>query len=425
MSALRRRTPRGRGPGSVVAIALALVGCGDPPRSDGTADGTATDSTASGGTTVSTGPATADETGSTTGPSSGCPARRHTLLLAEACESIAFGDLDADGIGDLLVVPGGLEFLPSATVWKRAYSFTGGDPLLSAPEVHCCFDAGSILQTQLYDINGDGRDDPLITALRTDFSGDVGTSLDALQMQIRGPQGGYLGRRFLSQVPSAFGSTPQVALGELLPGARAVAVAEGTQLALFEAEGIALVRPESALALPEPVRDLGAIDLDDDGIDDLAALLGASVLLLSNSGAFTFEVGPQSVPPALGPRLRIAQLDGAAAPELVIAGPEGIAVGTLDDDPLGISWQLDPLVVEGPLALADVDADGLLDLVTVLDDQLVAHLGGGDGSFAPVPLPLSSGVGERVAEIGAGDLDGDGRSELVVCDEQGIVVVTP
>lgn len=412
-----------------MAIALALVGCGDPPGSDGSADGTATDTTASGGTTastVATGLATADETGSTTGPSSGCPARRHTLLLAEACEGIAFGDLDADGISDLLVVPGGLDFLPSATVWKRSYSYVGLDPLLSAPEVHCCFDAGSILQTQLYDINGDGRDDPLITELRTEVSGDVGTDLDTLEMQIRGPQGGYLGRRFLSQVPSAFGSIPQAAIGELLPGGRAVAIAEGTQLALYEADGLVLVQPESSLALPEPVRDLGAIDLDDDGIDDIAALLGGSVLLLNNSGASTFEVGPESVPPALGPRLRIAQLDGAGAPELLIAGPEGIAVGTLDDDALGISWQLDPLIIEGPLTLADVDADGLLDLVTVLDDQLVAHLGGGgDGSFAPIPAPLSSGVGAQVAELGAGDLDGDGRSELVVCDEQGILVVTP
>src|SRR5207249_4575012 len=73
-----------------------------------------------------------------------------------------------------------------------------------------------------------------------------------------------------------------------------------------------------------------------------------------------------------------------------------------------------PVATVGPfaraMATADLNGDGRVDLV-VLDNQGAAVLlGRGDGSFAPqIRLADLGGYG-----LAAGDLDGDGKADLVV-----------
>ena len=75
------------------------------------------------------------------------------------------------------------------------------------------------------------------------------------------------------------------------------------------------------------------------------------------------------------------------------------------------------------LALGDIDGDGILDIVGA-DSQagvLVVLRGRGDGSLWP-PSTIALGPGARPGAVAAGDLDGDGRAELVVLDGARVLV---
>lgn len=72
----------------------------------------------------------------------------------------------------------------------------------------------------------------------------------------------------------------------------------------------------------------------------------------------------------------------------------------------------------------DVDADAVVDLVTVEGTTLVVYRGGSDGVFAGAPLVPAHGAGDAVRTIVAGDLDGDARADVAVCDGLGVLVVS-
>lgn len=78
------------------------------------------------------------------------------------------------------------------------------------------------------------------------------------------------------------------------------------------------------------------------------------------------------------------------------------------------------------IAAADANSDGVLDLIALIDDattggsKLVVFAGIGDGSFAP---PIASpSVSELGRQFAVGDLDGDGRVDLLVAQAGPLVV---
>src|SRR5438105_3284641 len=72
------------------------------------------------------------------------------------------------------------------------------------------------------------------------------------------------------------------------------------------------------------------------------------------------------------------------------------------------------------IAAADVDGDGILDLVTGNRSLSVSVLlGNGDGSFqrnVDFPTTIGAGLG-AVGAVAAGDFNGDGRLDLAVPNE--------
>lgn len=70
----------------------------------------------------------------------------------------------------------------------------------------------------------------------------------------------------------------------------------------------------------------------------------------------------------------------------------------------------------GAIAMADLDADGRLDVVAAADAQVSVMLNAGEGAFAPpADYPITAGS----TSIAIGDVDGDGRPDIVVGGDGG------
>lgn len=245
------------------------------------------------------------------------------------------------------------------------------------------------------DFDRDGRDDLV-----------VGTTGRGLYL-FRGAAGG------LSSTSQAYrlGNLSSAVSADLdLDGAPDVLAADGP--------GCAMMAVTTALAgsfqLPrllqvrgaDQVGDLALGDLDGDGFDDLAALANPGgtplAFTMRSLGNGTFLAG-QSYGSAGSPhstRLLDVNLDGKLdyASDMVLLGAGD---GTLVLPPkAGVSsWW-------GALRSGDLDGDGRPDLVGTSGLALVTGLGRADGSFQPTGR---ADLARFVVDAAVGDFDGDGR----------------
>lgn len=151
-------------------------------------------------------------------------------------------------------------------------------------------------------------------------------------------------------------------------------------VAVLLGDGAGRFTQSGSFPLGGPPTQLAVADFDRDGNDDVAAAsyFGGTIALLLGNGNGTFRAG--------------ARIQGAN---------------------IGLA-----------LLAADLNQDGIPDLVTVetLPAQLPASLlagealvlfGDGDGAFRP---PVTYGVGILPEYIGAGDINEDGHSDLVIAN---------
>ena len=196
----------------------------------------------------------------------------------------------------------------------------------------------------------------------------------------------------------------------------------GENMLLYESDGLGLVYQGVALELAENAIEVGVVDLDGDGLDDAVVRTSTSIARVHNDGDGSFALMSQAELPLSG-LMHLADLDGDGVLEVLLVGSEGLAVGQLDGD--DASWAVQGLAMTGPVALADVDTDGVVDLVSTDATTVVAYSGIGDGTFSDDASILSTAAGEKVVDLDVGDVDGDGRDAVVVCDEQGVLVIDP
>jgi hypothetical protein len=404
--------------------ALVLAACTpERPAADGTGTGGSGEPTAEASTTDA--PPVADDTGTTGEPGPPCVAWRHTLLDADPCGRLAIGDLEADGVDDLLVLPGFASFIQPAVIQRRLHTYRGGQPLLPLPEIFCCIEVGNPAALTLVDINGDGRADPIYVVDQTSLGGDVVSNFVAVEMLVRGPLGGYVGGSRLLQAAGVALYPPVVATGALLPDRPALVATDGmSSVGLLAAEGLAMVPASEGpwVTLDADIEAMATTDLDGDGLDDVVAVLPGRLALLHSLGDGTLVLAQELEPAVLGDTVLVGDLDGLGGHDLLLPSSGGIGVGLVS--PGTLVWLAQPeLEIEGPSVLVDANGDGVLDLATIVGAELVVYLGAGDGTFTVPPQSLSPGVGEVVQDLAAGDLDGDGRDDLAVCDELGVLVV--
>lgn len=163
----------------------------------------------------------------------------------------------------------------------------------------------------------------------------------------------------------------------------------------------------------DPYRGMALADLDRNGRADLVTPNGAEVAVVLRTGDGGFA--PPRTVPATGPfEVGAADLDGDGVPDLVVAdepGPvrvaRGVGDGTFGASLFETRWSAG---AKG-LATGDFDGDGTGDAaVTNWEERdVLVLLGGADGIRT-----LRVAGGENPWGIGAADLDGDGRDELVV-----------
>lgn len=165
-----------------------------------------------------------------------------------------------------------------------------------------------------------------------------------------------------------------------------------------------------------------AVDLDRDGHLDLvsAAKYGTdelTVLLGDGDGGFSATTTPLSEDPQGEYAPAVADLDGDGVPELVLAHYGTTLLRIVSG---GTQTTFDVGEALTGLRLADVDGDGLVDLVTQAAYDVTVWPGLGDASFG---TPRVTPTVPTTRDLDVGDVDGDGVAEVLLLTDDDVVTV--
>jgi hypothetical protein len=332
---------------------------------------------------------------------------------------IAVGDLNGDGILDLVV---GDVRLPSDAV--RVLLGKGDGTFQPARSYTTGATGDFIASVAIADVNGDGIPDLVAAAAGTSFTVKV----------LLGKGDGSF------QLAHSYPVGPQpsfVAVGDFNgDGKSDLAVANS-----FSSNVSVLLGNGDGTFQAPPRYDTGSFpiaavarDLNGDGIPDLAMVVGlgggdsVSVLLGQAGGGFQAAV-QYPVGKATG-TLAVADVNGDGIPDLVVP-TAGAAANYAVSVLLGNGDGTFQPAVASPvgnysrsIALADLNGDGFPDLVMVhvgtspdySDGSVSVLLGNGDGTFqAAVDYP----AGNAPVGVAVGDFNGDGVPDLAVANGNG------
>ncbi len=318
----------------------------------------------------------------------GAPRHVASLPVRTRVRQVLFPDLDGDGDPDLIVVDAS-----RTTLWRNdgGASFAPLAPAMASTAV-----------VRAADLDGDGRVDLLRQGSST------------LQLLLDDGSYQFVPAPFPTVSPHGF------EVGDVDGDGRPdVLASTGTfpsfQLRLFRNLGGGSFE-EVPGAFPAVTRlfEIRIADFDGDGDADVLSLRGRA--LLRNDGAAGFADVTSGLPGVSGSNLVVRDVDRDRDLDLVFEGANSRVQLLLND---GSGRFLEPwrdTVLESlpasPLALADLDGDGDLDLVA----SNGVRRNDGTGRFEPAAELLDAPV--RARDVALGDVDGDGAGDLLFCGDQ-------
>jgi hypothetical protein len=375
--------------------------------------------------------------------------------LGETPLGLAAGDLDGDGIVDLLVAhgsraasPGTADLLPA-----RVSALLGVESGLSPPRSACILPSIQALATA--DLDGDGLSDlavadggnrlsvllhdgnldfggmastatssPLARLVAADLDGDgrpdlAGISTNSgrctlvLNEARRPPAGELPFAGVVFDLPASGG-----ALGDFDGdgGLDLAAPRQNGSIAIFGNPGDGYFRPRAELEGDVPRESVVAVDLDHDGDLDLVAFAPAREgvsIYLNEAGDFSPAPTIEGVRPR---HLGAADLDADGDADLFFAhDPNPSEIVVLRGRPAVTFLPPETHQLEHPaasLAAGDLDGDGDLDLFAAGSDLVMVLLNTGRGRFEAGPNLGQPPWGAVFAA--AADLDDDGLADLIV-----------
>lgn len=198
-------------------------------------------------------------------------------------------------------------------------------------------------------------------------------------------------------------------------GARDIVVSDGEahSLRVLYGDGAGDFEPLVEVPVMNVSNSVAPGDFDGDGLRDLAVARdsGDEIMLLLGHGDRTFD--PVTVPGQFQQNVAVGRIDDDALDDamfgrlsiarLVLGAPAGAFA--------------DPIIVDAPniaLTLADVNGDGNTDvLTTATPDNVGVALGDGQGGFAPIAYYAG---GDYKFDLAVADLDGDGHLDVVTAE---------
>jgi hypothetical protein len=201
-------------------------------------------------------------------------------------------------------------------------------------------------------------------------------------------------------------------------------------LIVFEDVAAPTPGPVTPITTPGTLSSVVAKDITGDGNIDLVAVEVSANhgFYLPGDGAGGFGARVDFSTESFGQLIDVADFDGQHGPDLYFRGftfgqyvqfadgvtPFALPAETIETGSVLTEWGV----------VADVDQDGKLDIVSNLNQPrlLGVHLGDGAGAFADAPRKIPTNGTGRLA---AGDLDEDGKVDLVGRTDAGTVLVHP
>jgi hypothetical protein len=331
--------------------------------------------------------------------------------------SVAIGDVNRDGNPDL-VVANNSDGTVSVLFGDGAGNFTADS---NGP-----FSVGTPPQcVALADMNLDGCLD-LVTA-NYNATGNVALLLgDGTGHFAGAPNSPFQGGGILQ--PS------YLAIGDLnRDGKPDVVVANGSNsLTVLLGDGAGNLTPTSASPISISIAPswVAIGDLNRDGSPDVVAVGGSNLDVLLGDGTGNLTAAPNS-PVSLafiGNSVAIGDLNGDGIPDLAVAigtpitpGSSAISFFFGNGDGTFTASSLAPSVGSGPVdvALADLTGDGALDVVTVneADSDLTVLLNAQSPRCNPgLAAPTASPTGNQPHVLACADLNQDGKPDFVVAN---------
>jgi hypothetical protein len=337
--------------------------------------------------------------------------------------SVAIADFNGDGIPDLAVSNAASQYqLGTISVYPGNGDGTFRQPIQLNPTDQANW---SVAAT---DFNNDGTPDLLIVADTTLNPTQVGVLLGNPNGMLQGPNS------------YAVGMTPQLpALADFNgDGKLDVAVVGsgfGGNLSVLLGNGDGTMQQATTYTTSFGSNSVAAGDFNGDGKPDLVVAngTGSNILLFTGNGDGTFQAAKSVGSYFAGTNyIAAADFNNDGKLDFAVSAIGGVSIQLGNGDGTfhpgtGISTLGCSGCSAGPIALADVNGDGFLDVVLANGAVLVppggktigtitVYLGKGNGSFQS---GVSYTIGYNATSVAIGDLNGDGKPDIVVGDSGG------